>query len=70
MRRRRNRDRGGSRPGQLGQPGVRPVSLDGTVVGTAPPTTPGVTALTGHTFASSGTKSSQDTFVIDDVTQT
>jgi hypothetical protein len=46
------------------------VSLDGTVVGTAPPTTPGVTALTGHTFASSGTKSSQDTFVIDDVTQT
>ena len=45
------------------------VSLDGTVVGTAPPTTPGVTALTGHTFASSGTTSTQDTFVIDDVTQ-
>ncbi|HEY3717278.1 MAG TPA: discoidin domain-containing protein [Jatrophihabitantaceae bacterium] len=45
------------------------VSLDGTVVGTAPPTTPGVTALTGHTFSSSSTTSSQDTFVIDDVVQ-
>lgn len=46
------------------------VSLDGKVVGTAPLTTPGVTALTGHTFTSSGTASSQDTFVIDDVSQT
>ncbi|MCW3818921.1 discoidin domain-containing protein [Micromonospora sp. DR5-3] len=46
------------------------VFLDGAPVGSAPPTTPGITALTGHQFASSGTASFYDHFLIDDVEQT
>jgi hypothetical protein len=46
------------------------VFLDGKSVGTAPPTTSGVTALTGHSFASSSTTSTYDHFLIDDVQQT
>jgi hypothetical protein len=46
------------------------VFLDGKSVGTASPTTPGVTALTGHSFASSSTTSTYDHFLIDDVEQT
>jgi hypothetical protein len=46
------------------------VFLDGKSVGTAPPTTSGVTALTGHSFASSSTTSIYDHFLIDDVEQT
>jgi hypothetical protein len=42
---------------------------DGHAVGTAPPTNSGVTALTGHTFATSGTVPTYDNFVIDDVEQ-
>lgn len=45
------------------------IRLDGKDVGSAPPTTAGVTALTGHTFTSAGTTSSYDNFVIDDVEQ-
>lgn len=46
------------------------VFLDGTQVGTVPLTTTGVTALTGHTFSTSGTTPTYDNFVIDDVEQT
>lgn len=46
------------------------VFLNGKSVGTAPPTTPGVIALAGHQFASSGTGSAYDHFIIDDVEQT
>ncbi|MPZ95052.1 MAG: hypothetical protein GEU96_09090 [Propionibacteriales bacterium] len=45
------------------------VFLNGTSVGTVSPTTPGVTALTGHAFTSSGTTSTYDHFLIDDVEQ-
>jgi hypothetical protein len=45
------------------------VFLDGTSVGRVPLTTPGVTALTGHTFTSGGTTSTYDNYVIDDVEQ-
>ncbi|GAA0898518.1 hypothetical protein GCM10009557_73840 [Virgisporangium ochraceum] len=46
------------------------VFLDGTPVGTVPPTNAGVAALTGHTFSTSGTAPTYDNFVIDDVEQT
>jgi hypothetical protein len=46
------------------------VFLDGESVGTVPPTTAGVTALVGHTFTTTGTASTYDNFVIDDVEQT
>ena len=46
------------------------VFIDGTLVGTVPPTNAGVTALTGHTFSTSGTTPTYDNFVIDDVEQT
>jgi hypothetical protein len=45
------------------------VLLDGASVGTVPPTNAGVTALTGHTFSTSGTTPTYDNFVIDDVEQ-
>jgi hypothetical protein len=45
------------------------VLLDGTPVATVPPTNPGVTALTGHTFSTSGTAPTYDNFVLDDVEQ-
>lgn len=45
------------------------VSLDGKVLATVKPTTPGVTALTGHRFGTTGTAPSGDNFVIDDVDQ-
>ena len=45
------------------------VFLDGASVGTVPPTTAGVTALVGHTFTTTGTASTYDNFVIDDVEQ-
>jgi len=46
------------------------VFLEGTLVGTVPPTNTGVTALTGHTFSTTGTPQAYDNFVIDDVEQT
>jgi hypothetical protein len=46
------------------------VFIDGTLVGTVPPTNTNVTALTGHTFSTSGTAPTYDNFVIDDVEQT
>lgn len=52
----------------VGDPGGT-AFLDGTSVGTMPPTNSGVTALTGHTFSTSGTVPTYDNFVIDDVEQ-
>lgn len=46
------------------------VFLDGESIATVPPSTPGLAALTGHQFASSGTSSQYDHFLIDDVEQT
>lgn len=46
------------------------VYLNGSLVGTVSPSTPGITALTGHQFASSGATSQYDHFLIDDVLQT
>lgn len=45
------------------------VFLNGTLVGTVQPSTPGLSGLTGHQFASSGTTSQYDHFLIDDVEQ-
>ena len=45
------------------------VFLDGESIATVPPSTPDLTALTGHQFASSGTSSQDDHFLIDDVQQ-
>lgn len=45
------------------------VFLDGTAVGTVSPSTPGIQALSGHAFASSGSSSQYDHFLIDDVEQ-
>lgn len=45
------------------------VFLGGRSLGTVRPSTPGVTALTGHRFSSSGTASQYDHFLIDDVEQ-
>jgi len=45
------------------------VFLSGDSVGTVEPSTPGLTALTGHQFSSSGTPSQYDHFLIDDVEQ-
>lgn len=45
------------------------IFLNGESVGTVVPSTPGVQALTGHAFASSGTSSHYDHFLIDDVEQ-
>jgi hypothetical protein len=46
------------------------VFLNGTLVGTVSPSTPGISGLAGHQFASSGTTSQYDHFLIDDVEQT
>ncbi|WP_162606694.1 discoidin domain-containing protein [Jiangella asiatica] len=45
------------------------VFLGGESIGTVEPSTLGITALTGHRFASSGTSSHYDHFLIDDVEQ-
>ncbi len=45
------------------------VFLGGRSLGTVRPSTPGLTALTGHQFSSSGTASQYDHFLIDDVEQ-
>lgn len=45
------------------------VFLGGEQVGSVRPSTSGLTALTGHQFASSGTSSQYDHFLIDDVEQ-